>query len=257
MKEFSEIDPDSEEFEDSDEIESEDEDFKRILLEKIAKDILSEDEEKRYEALSLIERFECDPRLADFFTLLLKDSDPGHVRTAVMALGIWRHSDGVAMLINFLTDAKNKDLISPSLEEEIILSIGTIGGVDALEFLENYAKQRFDFHISDEDNLGMAAIEGIAQIAGKGHSSALRFLMDGCEHASWNMREACADSFSVLFKGKEKIPKRVYELLTELSHDENKDVRIAAYMSLDEIVGLDEANKKILADARHKQIFGS
>lgn len=258
MNEFDDRDPEFDEYEHSDEMDSDDsEDFRKDLLGKIAKDILSEDVEKRYQALSLIEQFECDPQLADFFSVLLSDSDADHVRTAVIGLGIWRHSDGVEMLINFLTDARNKDVLTGQLEEEIILSIGAIGGLDALEFLENYAKQRFDFHTSEEDSLGMAAIEGITRMAGKGHASAVHFLVTGCDHPSWNMRETCADSFSVLFKGKEEIPKRVYDALMKCTGDENKDVRIAAYLSLDEIIGLDEPNKKLLADARYKQVFGS
>ena len=48
----------------------------------------------------------------------------------------------------------------------------------------------------------------------------------------------------------------MYDLLVQLTKDKNTNVQIAAYMSLDEIVGLDEANKKILADARNKQVFG-
>jgi HEAT repeat protein len=255
---FSESDPEFDALDRSDDAEALDsEQLRESVLADIAKDILSEDVEKRHRALSLIENFECDPRLADLFTTLLNSTDADHIRTAVTGLGIWKHSDGVALLINFLTSAKNKDMITEPLEEEIIISIGMIGGTDALEFLENYAKQRFDFHVPDADNLGMAAIEGITQIAAKGHTRALNFLMQGCGHPSWNMRESCADSFSVLFKGKEKMPKPVYDLLMRLSQDENRNVRIAAYLSLDEIVGLDEANKKILAEARHQQIFGN
>ncbi len=255
MDEYSDREPEFDEPDETDPADSED--FRKDLLGKIAKDILSEDVEKRFQALSLIEQFECEPQLADFFSVLLSDPDPDHIRTGVIGMGIWRHSDGVAMLINFLTDAHNKDVLTGPLEEEIILSIGSIGGLDALEFLENYAKQRFDFHTSEEDSLGMAAIEGITRMAGNGHSGAVSFLISGCGHPAWNMRETCADSFSVLFKGKEEIPKRVYDALMKCSRDENKNVRIAAFLSLDEIVGLDEPNKKLLADARHKQVFGS
>ena len=225
------------------------------MFDTICRDLLSEDEQVRFNAINLIEYFECDPRLAQFILMLFEREDIQLTRAGVQALGAWRHSDGVPLLINFLTNANNANRL-PELEEEIILSLGRIGGSDALEFLENYTLQRFADHKNDEDCLGMAGIEGIASIAAKGHDRAVQFLMRGCKQSSWNMRESCADSFGVLFSGKEKISKNVYDLLMQLTKDENKNVRIAAYLSLDAIVGLDEQNKKILAEARHKQIFG-
>jgi hypothetical protein len=252
------FDIDEPEFEDDDEgSERQDaEEFKEEIYAAVARNILSSDEVERNDALHLIPYLECDPRLADYLFALMNDTDPSRLLSGIIGLGLWRHSDGFSALINFFTDANNKDIITPEIEEETVISIGQIGGHEAFEFLKNYALQRYGQNSSDEDALGMAAVEGIAQIAKRGHTEAVRFLMDNAEHTAWNMRESCADSFSVLYQGKEKIPRPVYDLLVKLSKDVNRNVQIAAYMSLDEIVGLDEANKKILADARHKQIFG-
>lgn len=232
------------------------EEFKEEIYTVITKNILSEDAVERNDALHLIPYLECDPRLSDYLHALMKDTDPNRILTGIIGLGLWAHSDGFSTLINFLTDAGNKDMITPEIEEEIIISIGNIGGHESFEFLKNYSLQRYGQNSSDEDALGMAAVEGITQIAQKGHPEAVKFLMDNSTHPAWNMREACADSFSVLYKGKEKIPRPVYDLLVQLTKDQSTNVQIAAYMSLDEIVGLDEANKKVLAEARHKQVFG-
>jgi hypothetical protein len=232
------------------------EEFKEEIYSVVTKNILSSDEIERNDALHLIPYLECDPRLSDYLHALMNDTDPARILTGIIGLGLWAHSDGFSTLINFLTDANNKELITPEIEEEIIMAIGNIGGHEAFEFLKNYSLQRYSQNSSDEDAPGMAAVEGITQIAKKGHGEALKFLMENSSHPAWNMRESCADSFSVLYSGKEKMPRPVYDLLIKLSKDVNTNVQIAAYMSLDEIVGLDEANKKVLADARHRQVFG-
>lgn len=250
---------DEPEFEEDDRPDTDPDDAEELKLEMftaLVRNILSSDDVERNDALHLIPYFECDPRLADYLYTLMRDEDPNRLLTGIIGLGLWRHSDGFSVLINFFTDAGNRSIITPEIEEEIVISIGNIGGHEAFEFLRNYSLQRYGQNLDDEDALGMAAVEGIAQIAKRGHAEALRFLMDNADHAAWNMRESCADSFSVLYQGKEKIPRPVYDLLVKLSKDVNRNVQIAAYMSLDEIVGLDEANKKVLADARHKQIFG-
>jgi len=229
--------------------------LKARMFATICRDLLSEDEKVRFNAINLIEYFECDPRLAEYIVALFEQPQITFIRAGIQALGAWKHSDGVSLLINFLTNANHASKL-PELEEDIILSLGLIGGDDALEFLENYTLQRYDHRPNEEDALGMAGVEGIARIAGCGHDRALKFLVKGCSHAAWNMRESCADCIGVLYGGKEEIPKYAYDLLIEMTKDGNKNVRIAAYMSLDAIVGLDENNKKILAEARHKQIFG-
>ena len=255
-KNFDIDEPDFEE-DDRGEMEPEDaEEFKEEIYAVIVKNILSSDEVERNDALHLIPYLECDPRLSDYLHALISDSDPNRILSGIIGFGLWAHSDGFATLINFLTDANNKDIITPEIEEEIIISIGNIGGHESFDFLKHYALQRYAQNAVTEDILGMAAVEGITQIAQKGHGEALKFLMEASGHTAWNMRESCADGFGVIFRGKEKIPKPVYDLLIQLSKDQNTNVQIAAYMSLDEIVGLDEANKKILADARNKQIFG-
>lgn len=232
------------------------EEFKEEIYAVFARNILSADEVERNDALHLIPYLECDPRLSDFLHALMKDTDPERVLTGIIGLGLWAHSDGFSTLINFMTDARNTERITPAIEEEIIIAIGNIGGHESYDFLKNYSLQRYGQNSADEDALGMAALEGITQIARKGHPEALKFLMESSLHPAWNMREACADGFGVIFKGKEKIPKPVYDLLIQLTKDKNTNVQIAAYMSLDDIVGLDEANKKILENARHKQVFG-
>ncbi|MBL7994869.1 hypothetical protein JNM05_05805 [bacterium] len=255
-KNFDTDEPDFEE-DDRGSVEPQDaEEFKEEIYAVITKNILSSDEVERNDALHLIPYLECDPRLSDYLHALMNDSDPNRILTGIIGLGLWAHSDGFTTLINFLTDANNKDMITPEIEEEIIISIGNIGGHESFDFLKNYCQQRYVRNTDDEDALGMAAVEGITQIAQKGHPEALKFLMEASAHSAWNMRESCADGFGVIFRGKEKIPKPVYDLLLQLSKDKNTNVQIAAYMSLDEIVGLDEANKKILADARNKQVFG-
>lgn len=232
------------------------EEFKEEIFAVITRNILSADEVERNDALHLIPYLECDPRLSDYLHALMNDADPNRILTGIIGLGLWAHSDGFAALINFLTDANNKDVITPEIEEEIIISIGNIGGHESFDFLKNYCLQRYLQNPDDEDALGMAAVEGITQIAHKGHGEALKFLMEASTHPAWNMRESCADGFGVIFRGKEKIPKPIYDLLIRLSKDKNTNVQIAAYMSLDDIVGLDEANKKILGEARNKQVFG-
>lgn len=252
-------DIDEPDFEEDDRVGMEPEDaeeFKEEIYAVITKNILSSDEVERNDALHLIPYLECDPRLTDYLLALVNDSDPNRVLSGIIGLGLWRHSDGFTTLINFFTDANNQELITPGIEEEIIISIGNIGGHESFDFLKNYSLQRFAQNTDNEDALGMAAVEGITQIAQKGHPEALKFLMEGSTHPAWNMRESCADGFGVIFRGKEKIPKPVYDLLIQLSKDKNTNVQIAAYMSLDEIVGLDDTNKKILADARNKQVFG-
>ncbi|NUM79406.1 HEAT repeat domain-containing protein [bacterium] len=249
-------DDDSEEMNIPEPSQEELDELKSKIFKRLTEDIASDDEKKRYEALTLVPYFEADPRLSPYFTALFETTDISRKRDIIRAIGAWRHSDGVAMLINFLTNTHNQELLEQGLEEDVILALGEIGGLDALEFLINYATARYETHREQEDALGMASVEGITQIAMHGHDKALAFLVKNTEHPAWNLRESCANAFSVIYGGKEKIPKTVYDLLIRLSKDDNKDVRIAAYMSLDAIVGLDEANKKILNDARHKQIFG-
>ncbi|MBX7153102.1 HEAT repeat domain-containing protein [bacterium] len=236
--------------------EEELDELKSRLFKRLVDDLASDDEKRRYEALTLVPYFEADPRLIPYFTALFSTNDISKKRDVIRGLGAWRHSDGVAMLINFLTDTHNRELLEQGLEEDVILALGEIGGLDALEFLINYATARYETYREQEDALGMASVEGITQIAIHGHDKALEFLVRNTDHPAWNLRESCANAFSVIYGGKEKIPKTVYDLLIRLSKDDNKDVRIAAYMSLDAIVGLDDANKKILNEARHKQIFG-
>ncbi len=217
----------------------------------IARYLVGEDSDRRIDALNLIRFMECDPRLADLLLSLARHDKPEWRLIGVQALGAWRHSDGVALLIDLLDEP-----LSPELEEAAILSLGQIGGFDALYYLTAYATQRYDLNRMQADILGMAALEGIGQIAQRGHSEAVQFLLTSCSHDAWNMREASADCLGMIYGGKKKVPRVVYDTLVMLSKDANKDVRIAAYMSLDAIVGLDEENKKKLDDARRKQVFG-
>lgn len=231
--------------------------WKKTAYEAILRDITSEFENTRFNAVSLIEHFEGDPRLQPLLAGLLSSDQEHLLVTALMGIGEWRHSEGAGMVIDFLTDANRREKITEQVEEEAILSLGHVGGSESLDFLGNYAVQRFKDHEEEEDSRGMAAVEGIAQIAMRGDASAVRFLIDKAGHAAWNMRETCADALGMVFRGKEAIPKLVYDTLITLTKDPNRDVQIAAYLSLDDIVGLDEVNKKILKEARHKQIFGN
>lgn len=217
----------------------------------IVRYLVGEDHDRRIDALNLIRYLECDPRLAELLLTLARHDNAEWRLIGIQALGAWRHSDGVALLIEMFERPMDADM-----EEAAILSIGQIGGIDAFQFLCDYAGRRYHDHVEQADPLGMAALEGIAQIAQHGHAEAVQFLLQSCHHAAWNMREASADCLGIIYGGKESIPRIVYDTLVTLSKDDNKDVRIAAYMSLDAIVGLDEENKKKLHDARQKQIFG-
>lgn len=217
----------------------------------IVEHLLGEDKDRRLDALNLISHLECDPRLADILLPLSRHADPEFRRIGLEALGLWRHSDGVAQLMEMI----GRDLTAEE-EELAILSMGSIGGQDALHFLMEYADRRFSCAVGVSDSRGMAAVEGIVHIAREGHATAGEFLLRSCAHPNWNFREACADGLGVIYGGRESIPRVVYDTLVKLSQDENKDVRIAAYMSLDAIVGLDAVNKQKLEDARRKQVFG-
>ncbi len=211
--------------------------------------LFSLEEDKREAAVHLISHFECDERLEQPLLKLLNANDEKFVLSGIQAVGLWRHSDGMTHLKALL--AKNQ---YPHLEEEIIIAMGNIGGIEGFRFLKDYTLSRFQ-DIAVESPMGMVGVEGITQIAMHGNVEALQFLIDHCRHPSWNLRETCADSLSVVFQGKEELPKSVYNMLIELTKDDNKDVRIAAYVSLDELIGLDEKNRDILLDARKKQIL--
>jgi hypothetical protein len=232
------------------------EEIREDLFRTMSRDLLSEDDEKRYRALNLIQYFECDPRLGALMNALLQDPDARRMRDGIEAIGAWGHTDGSTMLIDFMTNTSKRDRLTDEVQLDILVSLGRIGGPESLEFLRHYTLERFNLHVPDEDALGMAGVEAVASLATRGNSEAIEFLLKGCEHASWNMREACADSLSLVFAGHESIPRRVYDVLVRLSQDADQNVRIAAYMSLDDIVGLDAENKKILEEARHRQVFG-
>lgn len=217
----------------------------------IVRYLVGDDRDRRIDALNLIRYLECDPRLSNLLLALARHDNPEWRLIGIQALGAWRHSDGAALLIEMFDQPMDAEM-----EEAAILSIGQIGGIDALQFLSEYASRRYQDHVEQADVLGMAALEGIGQIAQHGHVEAVQFLLQSCSHAAWNMREVSADCLGTIYDGKESIPRIVYDTLVALTKDDNKDVRIAAYMSLDAIVGLDEENKKKLHDARQKQIFG-
>ncbi|HMW31792.1 MAG TPA: HEAT repeat domain-containing protein [bacterium] len=229
---------------------------KEMYYTAIIENIYNEDTEKRREAIDLICHFECDPRLEEPLMKLVRSTDARFVLSGIVGLGNWRHTDGAEVLIEMINHPTPGVLWDMEMLQEALIALGRIGGQEPLAFLKTYAHQRYHDHDGGEDTLGMAAIEAITEIATHGQHGAVEFLIEGCRSLAWNMREACADSFSVVYAGKEQLPKNVYETLVTLTKDENKNVRIAAYMSLDDIVGLDEKNKQILADARHKQVFG-
>lgn len=223
----------------------------------IVENIFNADEAKRREAIHLIQYFECDPRLAEPLSTLLRAEDPAWALTGIEGLGLWRHSDAATLLIQYYQSARFQTFRTEISEEALLVALGYVGGIESLEFLKAYAVERYDAQTSEEDALGMAAVEGITQIAMRGHSNAIEFLLSRSSHPAWNFREACADGFSVIFAGKKELPKAVYDRLMLMTKDDNKDVRIAAYLALDAIVGLDEKNKEILNNARHRQVFGS
>lgn len=231
--------------------------YREEMFRALLRDILSPEDKKRYTALRLIQYFECDPRLTPYLTTLLNDPDTARMRDGVEGIGEWAHSDGTSLLINFFTDAHHADRIDADVEQQILVALGKIGGPDALQFLQNYTFQRFDVHPGGLDDLGMTGVEAVAQIATRGHLEAVEFLLKGCTHEHWNCRESCASALGLVFGGRESVPKAVYETLMALSKDENKHVCIAAFMSLDEIVGLDERNQHRLQEARQKQVFGN
>lgn len=230
--------------------------YREEMFRALLRDILSPEDKKRYTALRLIQYFECDPRLAPYLTTLLNDPDTSRMRDGVEGIGEWAHSDGTSLLINFFTDAHHADRIDADMEQQILVALGKIGGPDALQFLQHYTLQRFELHPDGPDDLGMTGVEAVARIATHGHTDAVEFLMKGCAHTHWNCRESCANALGLVFGGRESVPKAVYETLMTLSRDENKHVCIAAFMSLDDIVGLDERNQRRLREARQKQIFG-
>lgn len=231
------------------------EEYREEMFRVLVRDLLSPEGTKRYTALQWIQYFECDPRLSPYLGALLGDTDMDRVRDGVDGLGEWAHTDGTALLINFMTDAHNAERLDADMEQRILVALGKIGGPDALQFLENYTLQRYREHSSESDDLGMTGVEAIAHIASNGHGEAADFIMKGCDHHAWNLREACADALGLLYSGRESVPKNVYDTLMRLSKDSNKDVRIAAFLSLDDIVGLDEQNKALLEEARQKQVF--
>jgi hypothetical protein len=233
--------------------EESDDTFKEELFCFFKLNILSGDSQKRFEAVEAAGQLEYDPRLTGYFSDLLNDPDADRNLTGISGIGAWKHSDGTEMLINYFTAQNNACRITEAMEETLICSLGSVGGDQALEFLIHYIKDHFRHH-NDVDALGMVAVESITRIASRGHEHALRYLIENCRHASWNLRESCAAGLGALYHGKESIPRPAYDILMMLTKDENLNVRIAAYMSLDEIIGLDEKNKTLLIEARHKQI---
>lgn len=232
-----------------------DEEYRERLFSFFKQHILSDDSQKRFEAVEAAGQLEYDQRLTVYFAALLKDDDIARNLTGICGIGAWKHTDGAEMLINYFTAENHTAKITPDIEEALLCALGAVGDPQALEFLIDYTGNRF-IDKDAQDDLGMASVESITQIAGRGHERALQFLIDHARHESWNLREACAAGLGTLYRGKEALPKAVYEILMELTKDRNSNVRIAAYMSLDEIIGLDEKNKTLLRDARHKQIFG-
>ncbi len=217
-------------------------------FEKLIKNIVSDDDNVRESALGLISYFECDERLDGYFKKMIQCDQEKLIKTGIIAVGLWGHSNGISYLKEF--HQKNK---YPEFEEDVLTSIGQIGGIEGLTFLKEYSLKQFD-NPSVESSIGMICVEGIALIAMHGHSDAVLFLVEACRHASWNLRECAAGCLGIVFQGREQLPKIVYDTLIQLTKDSNKDVRIAAYVSLDSLIGLDEKNKKILEEARKRQI---
>ncbi len=241
---------------DSELIRSADEDsaYRDAMYEYFAKHIISDHPDERNKAIQAMNDLECDPRLTDIIQSLLKDSDPEKNTIAVECIGLWKHSDGTSMLIDYMTMVANDYKLSENFKESVLLALGQIGDPMAFEFLVHYSQSEYEHNVGTVSILGMACNESIMAIASRGHESAIQFLISGCRHNAWNMRESCAACLGSLYSGKESLPKAVYEELKRLTNDENRNVRIAAFMSLEEIVGLDKSNKQKLADARNKQI---
>ena len=214
----------------------------------------SDDEYDREQSLRVIRQLECDPGLSGILEHMLRDTDKKKNALAIECIGLWKHTDGTDMLINFMTDAANRDKITDELIESVLIALGQIGDPGAFEYLSRYALTEFSRNESGICAAGMVCNESIMAMAARGQEKALRFLISGCRHPVWNMRESCAACLGAVYNGKDSLPKSVYEELMRLTSDENRNVRIAAYMSLDEIIGLDESNKRKLADARNKQM---
>lgn len=216
----------------------------------------SEVPKERERAVQAVAGLECDPRLTEPLRRLIRDNDPEKYTLAIRCIGLWKHTDGSDLLIHFMTDMANQSKWNEPLVESVLNALGEIGDAAAYEFLSHYALEAFDQDTDRISPLGMACNESMLTIARKGHEGALQYLINGCRHPAWNMRESCAACFGALYSGKSSLPKIVYETLMHLTRDENRNVRIAAYMSLDEIIGLDEDNRKILREAREQQIHG-
>ncbi len=218
--------------------------------------ICSEDEVERGQALRAVRELECDPGLSGILEHMLRDNDKMKNALAVECIGLWKHTDGTDMLINFMTDAANQEKFTDDLIESVLIAFGQIGDPGAFEYLSRYALSEFGLNENGISSAGMTCIESIMAMATRGQEKALRFLISGCRHPAWNMRESCAACLGAVYAGKDSLPKAVYEELMRLTADDNRNVRIAAYMSLDEIIGLDEPNKNKLAEARAKQMSG-
>ncbi len=241
---------------DADESVSGDDDraYRDAMYDYFVKHIGSADRKERDQAVATVSELECDPRLSGILERMITDADPETNAAAVECIALWKHTDGTDMLINFMTSADNQAKLTETFRESILLALGQTGDQAAYEYLIHYSVAEYERAPGSVSVSGMACNESIMFIASRGHEGALRFLTDGCRHAAWNMRESCAACLGALYGGKSGLPKTVYDELMRLTSDENKNVRIAVYMSLDEIIGLDEANKNILSEARAKQI---
>lgn len=228
--------------------------YRDAMYDYFVKHIGSADRKERDQAIATVSELECDPRLSGILERMITDADPETNAAAVECIALWKHTDGTDLLINFMTSADNQAKLTEPFRESVLLALGQTGDQAAYEYLSHYSVAEFDRAPGSVSVSGMACNESIMVIASRGHEGALRFLTDGCRHAAWNMRESCAACLGALFGGKSGFPKTVYDELMRLTTDDNKNVRIAAYMSLDEIIGLDAANKKILSEARTKQI---
>ena len=258
MKEFYDDDavddPLGEESDAADESGGDGSDQRDSLLTYFIQHICSEDEFERRQALRAVRELECDPGLSGILEHMLRDNDKIKNTLAVECIGLWKHTDGTDMLINFMTDAANREKITDELIESVLIALGQIGDPGAFEYLSRYALTEFSRNESGVCAAGMVCNESIMTMATRGQEKALRFLISGCRHSSWNMRESCAACLGAVYAGKDSLPNAVYEELMRLTADENRNVRIAAYMSLDEIIGLDESNKRKLAEVRNKQM---
>ena len=213
--------------------------------------ISNDGQDLRNRAIEMIHFVETDEEMVPVFEALLRSDQLDLQLDGIRALGALKCAIGATLLIDFYEHKEESDAVT----DAILVALGEIGGVESLNFLEHFLDSHFGRR-EEIDEHGMLAVESLTVLAVRGVEKARDIIIRMCDSPAWNLRESCAFAFGVIFGNRSAIPPQIYELLTLLTKDENINVRIAAYSSLDDIVGLDQAGRVKLQEAREKQVFG-